>query len=98
MIYITQLIYINAGKEAIFDEFEAIAIPIIAKYGGTLMLRCKPAEVKEVSGEIPYEVHIITFPSESNFEEFKKDEGRKAFLHLKEESVKESLLICGKAI
>ena len=31
MIYITQLIYIIAGKENIFNQFEGIAIPIISK-------------------------------------------------------------------
>jgi hypothetical protein len=31
MIYITQLIYVKPGQEAVFDEFEKVAIPIVAK-------------------------------------------------------------------
>lgn len=31
MLYITQLIYIKEGQEAIFHRFEDIAIPIISK-------------------------------------------------------------------
>ena len=44
MIYITQLIYIKKGQENIFDEFEAVAIPIISKYNGQLLLRIRPTE------------------------------------------------------
>jgi uncharacterized protein (DUF1330 family) len=98
MIYITQIIYVKAGKEQIFDEFEAMAIPIIAKYGGELLLRSRPGVMREGVIEAPSEIHIITFPSELQFEEFRNDEGRKAFLHLKEESVKKSILILGRAI
>lgn len=42
MYYITQLIYIQEGKEQIFDEFENLAIPIISKYEGKLLLRLRP--------------------------------------------------------
>lgn len=28
MIYITQLLYIHEGKEAVLDQFEAVAIPL----------------------------------------------------------------------
>jgi hypothetical protein len=34
MIYITQLIYIIPGQEAVFEQFEQVAIPLIAKYNG----------------------------------------------------------------
>ena len=42
MIYITQLIYIVPGQEKVFDDFESIAIPLIAKYNGRLLLRVRP--------------------------------------------------------
>jgi hypothetical protein len=42
MLYITQLIYIVAGQEAVFDAFENIAIPAIAQYNGRLLLRVRP--------------------------------------------------------
>jgi len=96
MIYITQLIYIIPGQEKVFNEFEGVAIPIIAKYDGKLLLRTKPGEIIEASIEVPYEIHLVSFPSAEHFERFKQDEGRKAFLHLKEASVKSVLLIEGK--
>jgi len=43
MIYITQLIYIHKGQEHAFHQFEDIAIPLIEKYNGKLLLRLRPS-------------------------------------------------------
>jgi len=100
MIYITQLIYIIAGQEKIFDEFESIAIPTILKYNGRLLLRVRPNENSfiEHHTEKPYEIHLVEFNSEQDFENFKHDKERKKFLHLKEQSIKASVLFQGKKL
>lgn len=97
MIYITQLIYLQEGQATVFDQFEAIVIPIIAKYNGRLMLRLRPNQesVVEPGIELPYEVHLIEFDSETDFHRFMQDEERKQFLHLKEQSIRSSILIKG---
>ena len=66
MIYITQLIYIKEGQEEIFHRFEDIAIPIISKYKGKLLLRIRPDEVSfiEYSIDKPYEIHLVEFDDE----------------------------------
>jgi hypothetical protein len=101
MIYITQLIYINEGQEDAFNEFEAKAIPIIANYKGELVLRVRPEEnafIEIGSIEKPYEIHLVSFPFEENFNAFLADEERKSFFHLKEKSIKASFLIKGKKL
>ena len=100
MIYITQLIYLQPGKEKVFDEFEYIAIPIIAKYKGRLLLRIRPTENSVIERWIdkPYEIHLVEFESEQDFEEFMHDKERKNYLHLKEQSIKSSFLIQGTKI
>jgi len=97
MIYITQLIYIKQGQEETFHQFEDVAIPMIAKYNGRLMLRIRPDEaaIIDASVETPYEVHLVEFDAESDFENFMRDEERKQFLHLKEQSIKAVMLIKG---
>jgi uncharacterized protein (DUF1330 family) len=97
MIYLTQLIYIKEGQESLFHEFENIAIPIIAKYNGRLLLRVRPPENSfvDISIDKPYEIHLVEFDSEQDFEDFKQDDERKKFLQLKERSVKSILLIKG---
>lgn len=100
MIYITQLIYVNEGKEKTFLEFEDVAIPIISKYNGRLLLRIRPGEDSFIENNFdkPYEIHLVEFDGEQDFENFKHDEERKKFLHLKEQSIKSSLLIKGTKI
>jgi len=97
MIYLTQLIYIKEGKEDVFNQFEAVAIPTIAKYNGKLLLRMKPQESDFIEAHIekPYEIHLVTFDTQEDFENFKEDEERKKFLYLKEESIRETILIQG---
>ncbi|MBI3259015.1 MAG: DUF1330 domain-containing protein [Ignavibacteriae bacterium] len=97
MIHITQLIYIKPGQEAVFEEFESIAIPIISKYNGKLLLRIRPSndEIIDSTIENPYEVHLISFDSDLDFENFMNDDERKKFLHLKEQSIRYSIIIKG---
>ena len=100
MIYITQLIYVKDNEELVFQQFENIAIPIIAKYNGQLLLRVRPEEnsMIEMNIEKPYEIHIVKFDAENDFLDFMKDEERKQFLHLKEQSIKSSILIKGEKL
>jgi uncharacterized protein (DUF1330 family) len=100
MIYITQLIYIIEGQEDIFHQFEEIAIPIILKYNGRLTLRIRPEKksVIENAIDIPYEIHLVEFNTQEDFDNFKKDEKRKKFLHMKEKSIKSTILIQGKKL
>ncbi len=100
MIYITQLIYIIDGQEEVFHQFEEMAIPTISKYNGRLTLRIRPNDdaIVEKSIQKPYEIHLVEFDSQEDFDEFKNDEERKRFLHLKEKSVKSSILIQGSRL
>lgn len=97
MIYLTQLIYIKEGQEKIFHQFEDVAIPLISKYHGKLLLRIRPDEDSFIQNNIeePYEIHVVEFDNEQNFKNFMQDEERKKFLHLKEQSIKTSILIQG---
>ena len=97
MIFITQLVYLKEGQENIFHQFEDIAIPRISKYNGRLLLRVRPTENTVIEHHVdrPYEIHLVEFDTEQDFENFKQDEERKKFLHLKDQSIKSLLLIKG---
>lgn len=100
MIFITQLIYILQGQEAVFDQFETIAIPTISKYNGKLLLRVRPDEGAYIESNIehPYEIHLVQFETDNDFTNFIQDEERKRFLHLKEQSIRAVLLIKGSKL
>ena len=97
MLYFTQLIFIKQGQEKVFDEFEAVAIPLIARYNGRLLFRIRPdaSAFIEGEGQAPYEIHLVSFPEEKDFIAFGKDPARTSFLHLKEASVERIELIRG---
>jgi hypothetical protein len=98
MIYITQLIFVKEGKEAIFHEFEDNVLPLIEKFNGQLLYRVRPDDSAYVvaTGEKPYEIHFVTFESESDLQDYMKDDGRLKFIHLKNESVQSMLLAKGE--
>jgi len=100
MIYITQLIYLVEGKEEVFHQFEEVAIPAISRYNGRLTLRIRPGAntVIENSIGVPYEIHLVEFDTQQDFDNFKKDKERKKILHLKEESIKSTILIQGERL
>lgn len=100
MIHITQLIFIKDGQEAVFHQFEYLAIPLISKYNGRMLLRVRPDNASYISAsmEKPYEIHFVEFDSEQDFLNFMKDEERKKFLHLKEQSIKASMLFKGEKL
>jgi hypothetical protein len=100
MIFLTQLIYIQEGRESVFHQFEDIAIPAIRKYNGKLLLRVRPDDQAMVESHIekPYEIHLVEFATDQDFLNFQQDEERKQFLHLKEQSVRSVLLIKGERL
>ncbi len=100
MLYVTQLIYIKVGQENVFNQFEDIAIPTISKYNGRLLLRVRPTqnEFVEINIDPPYEIHLVEFDTENDFNNFMQDEERKRFLHLKEQSIEAVWLIKGRKI
>lgn len=100
MLVFTQLIYIKNGKEDMFHRFEDIVLPLIEKYKGNLMLRIRPGAGSFIAGtlETPYEIHMVSFPSETDFKNYAADETRKNAIHLKDESIRSVMLVAGKEL
>ncbi|MES2432017.1 MAG: DUF1330 domain-containing protein [Bacteroidota bacterium] len=99
-IFLTQLIYLHKGQEDSFHQFEEIAIPIIAKYNGKLLLRVRPngKEIIKSNIEEPYEIHLVEFESDKDLESFSKDEERNKALYLKEKAIRSIILIKGNKV
>lgn len=97
MIVLTQLMYVHPGKEAEFQEFEAKVLPLLSRHGGELLLRLRPPPESFVAGshEVPYEVHLVSFETEEGLAGYSSDDERQHFLHLKNGSVRSTLLVKG---
>ena len=100
MIYITQIIYLKEGQEITFHLFENVVIPAMNKYNGRLLFRVRPdyGAFIESNIERPYEIHLIEFASQKDFDDFRNDEERQEYLHMKQESIRSVMLIQGTLI
>lgn len=100
MLYFIMMIFVKPGKEAVFHEFEELAIPLLAEHGGRLIYRLRPTDDSYISSEEerPYEIHFLSFASEEAFRSFAKDPRRASFVHLRDESIRESYLIKGQKL
>ena len=97
MIYITLLVYVISGEEDKFNNYEEQVIPLLEKYNGILLYRIRPERHNYLTmqDDQPYEIHIITFNSQSDFDRFRSDPDRKNHAHLYKESVFRTVLIEG---
>jgi hypothetical protein len=100
MIYYTQLIFIKQGCETEFNLFEAKVLPLLKNHNGNLVYRIRPdrSSLIEGTGELPHEIHIVTFGSKTDFEGYKNDPQRLAFMDLKNRSVQKIILIQGEEL
>ncbi len=99
---ITQLIYLNPGMEADFQEYEANVLPLLANHNGRLRYRVRPAKgnfIYPINEELPYEIHIVSFKTKEDFLNYKKDPKRLKFLDLGIKSIKKiNMIVAGDKI
>jgi hypothetical protein len=100
MIYYTQLIFIKPGCEQEFHAFEEKVLPLLKDHNGELVYRVRPDKGAfiESSRELPYEIHLVTFASKTDFEGYKIDPKRLSFMEMKNNSVENIILIEGIAL
>ena len=100
MLYYTQLIFIKPGYEQEFHLFEEKVIPPLKDHNVELIYRIRPdkSSFVESNRELPYEIHLVAFKSVADFESYKNDPERLSFIDLKNESVKNIILIEGREI
>jgi antibiotic biosynthesis monooxygenase (ABM) superfamily enzyme len=90
MLVITQLVFLEPGKEAEFLAFEDKVLPLLTRHGGELLLRIRPSAESIVATEVgvPYEVHVVTFADEDGLTAYTNDPERLRWIALKETSVR----------
>ena len=95
MIYISAFLYVHKGSEKVFDLYESAVLPILSDYGGKLLHRIRTEKENSYSfeGELPYEVHLLVFPSKKEFDAYLGDERRSAYENLLKDSIKTTFVI-----
>jgi len=97
MLYFTQIVFVKENQEETFNLFESHVLPLLKKYNGTLIYRVRPTDdcIIETTIGHPYELHLVTFPTEADFEGYRDDKERLQHMHLKEASIEKALMIKG---
>ena len=86
-------LYLHPGREGEFAKFETAGAEIMRRYGGTIERRIG---VAPGSGEnLPYEVHILSFPDERSFQGYRTDPDLEALRDLRALSIRETVLWFG---
>jgi hypothetical protein len=96
-LYLTQIMYIHAGREQTFEAFESVVLPLLTKYRGELVLRLRGDKIAG-SAEAPHEVHIVKFENDDDLGRYASDPERQRVLPLRDEAVRSSLLIRGALV
>ncbi|GAB4040547.1 DUF1330 domain-containing protein [Spirosoma gilvum] len=97
MLYFIQILFVQEGQEETFHSFEDQVLPLLQRHNGVLVYRVRPAEEAVIATEMgyPYEIHIVTFPAQADFEAYRDDPDRMKFLYLKDQSIDKVMLIKG---
>lgn len=100
MLYYTQLIFVKEGQEKAFHAFEDHVLPLLNRHNGELIYRVRPPKnaVIETTVGYPYELHLVTFASRADFENYRDDPERQHYMPLKEQSIIKAVLIEGNTL
>ena len=92
----TLVAILTVRREAIdkFRAYEAHAAEVMKKHGG----RFERTVVVAADGSpgLMKEIHVVTFPDEKAFADYRKDECLAEFAHLRDESVVDTELFVGE--
>ena len=95
MLYLTVLLYIHEGQEAAFAEYEARVRPIMARYGGKMLYRTNPEADSAAAPdqELPYEMHLLSFPDHDAFMAYRQDPERTELAPLQGRIIKRAVVM-----
>jgi uncharacterized protein (DUF1330 family) len=79
------MLFLNAGHESDFEDFESSAAEIMRRHGGAIERRVRCAGRAD-SGE-PYEVHIVTFPDQQALDRYREDPDLQRLAALRAKSI-----------
>jgi uncharacterized protein (DUF1330 family) len=95
MILVASL-FIHPGCEVEFRQFETEAARIMKKYGGRIEHVIRPnASVPPDS--LPYEIHVVSFPSLQQFEAYRGDAELAKFAPLRQSAIARTEIVIGEA-
>jgi antibiotic biosynthesis monooxygenase (ABM) superfamily enzyme len=100
IILVVQL-FIHADREAEFRQFETETARIMSHYDGHVETVIRPLDCGQSSGQadaLPYEVHLVSFPSLEQFEAYREDSDLATLATLRQSAIARTEILIGRAI
>jgi uncharacterized protein (DUF1330 family) len=88
------VLYIYAGREAEFEQFESQAASIMRRHGGAIERRIGFAATG--GDENPHEIHVVTFPDEQSFERYRGDADLSTLAGLRNRAIRKTTIWRGQ--
>jgi hypothetical protein len=91
-------LWIHPGQEAAFEAFEREAARLMARHGGRIdhAVRLTPPPAAPSAEDIPYELHIVSFPDEASFEAYSSDPATLALREKRPKIIARTVLLAGR--
>ena len=89
---VSVFIYIYRETDKEFLEYESLVLPLLEKHNGRLLQRFRPSDenIFPAGKNVPFEIHVIEFDTETDFESYKNDPKRKKHSALAEKCIKKT--------
>lgn len=87
-------LFIHSGREVQFRRFEIEAARIMKKYEGKIERVIHPTTSAQSS--VPYEIHIVSFPSLERFEAYRIDADLASLAPLRQAAIARTEVIMGE--
>lgn len=99
-IYLTLLVYVRQGEEELFQQYEDQVLPLLPKFQGELLYRLRPPASSFIypSSDHPYEIHLLSFNSSLDFENYRQDKERLSYSPLFQRAVEKVILWQGQPL
>ena len=88
-------LFIHPGREVEFHQFETKAASIMRKYQGDIERVIRPTSSPS-SEALPYEIHIVTFPSLERFEAYRNDADLAQLASLRQAAIARTSILIGE--
>ena len=90
MFQVLILLKAGAGGLKALRAYEQTIMPIFAEYGGNIITAFSPR--KTVSTAQADEIHLLTFPSEADFEAYRKDPRIRDLQSVRAEAISDTIM------
>ena len=96
-VFIVASLWIHAGRVAEFEAYERNAASIMRRHGGVVERAIRVAPPSVETTDQPFEVHVVSFPSQAMFDAYRADAELKALAGARETAIAKTSIVVGSS-